>query len=253
MSKVHLVVPDPHAHPEHNNTRADHLGKLILDLRPDVVINIGDMFDMPSLSGYDKGKASFHGRNYAKDIAAGVDFDTRMWAPIRSAKKRRPFSVFLEGNHEERLARMLESSPELEGAVGFDDFQLKRNYHKIVRYNGNTPGTITIDGVTYGHYAISGVMGRPISGEHPAYTLVSKKHTSFTVGHSHTFDHCVRHGVDGKPIKGLVAGVFQDYDSGWAGECNKLWSRGVCVKRDVSEGNYDLEWISIERLAKEYG
>ena len=43
MTKVHLVIPDPHAHPDHNNNRADWLGQLILDLKPDVVVNLGDV------------------------------------------------------------------------------------------------------------------------------------------------------------------------------------------------------------------
>ena len=32
--KVHLVVPDSHAHPDYNNDRADWLGQLIADLKP---------------------------------------------------------------------------------------------------------------------------------------------------------------------------------------------------------------------------
>lgn len=249
---VHLVVPDPHAHPNHHNNRADWIGRLIVDLRPDVLINMGDMFDFPSLSGYDKGKASFHGRRYKDDVNAGLDFDTRMFAPIRQAKKRRPFSVFLEGNHEERIRRLLEVSPELEGAVSFDDLNLKTNYNKVIRYQGTTPGSITINGVTYCHYAVSGVMGRPISGEHTGYSLITKKHQSVTVGHLHMFDYSVRTAADGHKIHGLVCGVFQDYDSDWAGVINKLWARGVVIKREVNNGQYDLEWVSIERLKKEY-
>ena len=82
MSKTHLIIPDSHAHPDYNNNRYDWIGKLILDLKPDVLINIGDTADMPSLSAYDKGKASFHGRNYEKDINAHLDAQERMWGPI---------------------------------------------------------------------------------------------------------------------------------------------------------------------------
>lgn len=253
MSRIHLIVPDPHAHPDHSNDRADWLGKLILDLQPDVLVNLGDMWDFASLSGYDKGKASFHGRSYAKDLEAGLEFDERMWAPIRKAKRKRPFSVFIEGNHEERMRRLLEHTPELEGTVSFNDLDLKRNYHEIVRYEGQTPGTIGIDGVLYSHYAISGVMGRPISGVHPGYSLLTKQFQSITTGHLHVYDHCVRTRMDGQRIHGLVAGVFQDYDSVWAGEVNSLWSRGLVIKREVSNGDYDLEWVSIARLKKEYG
>lgn len=250
---THLIVPDPHAHPDHDNERADWLGKLILDLQPDVLINLGDMWDFPSLSGYDKGKASFHGKSYHRDLNAGLEFDERMWAPIRKAKRKRPFSVFLEGNHEERIRRLLEQTPELEGTISFDDLNLKRNYDKVIRYVGQTPGIIEIDGISYCHFAVSGVMGRAISGEHPAYTLLTKQFQSITVGHTHVYDHCVRTKMDGTRINGLVAGVYQDYDSDWAGEVNQLWSRGVVIKRQVQNGDYDLEWVSLTRLKNLYG
>lgn len=249
---THLVIPDPHAHPNHNNDRADWLGKLMVDLKPDVVVNLGDMWDLPSFSGYDKGKKSFQGRNYRKDLDAGLEFDERLWAPARKAKKRLPYRVFIEGNHEERMKRALELTPELEGTIGFKDFELNKNYDEVIEYKGQTPGIIEIDGIIYCHYSVSGVMGRPVGGEHPAYSLLTKQFKSVTCGHIHVFDHCVRTDASGNRINGLVAGVYQDYDSEWAGEVNKLWSRGVVVKRNVHQGNYDLQWISIEALKREY-
>ena len=65
---THLVIPDQHAHPDNNNDRFEWLGKLIVDLKPDVVINLGDMADMPSLCTYDKGTKGFEGRRYKQDV-----------------------------------------------------------------------------------------------------------------------------------------------------------------------------------------
>ena len=252
MTKTHLIIPDPHAHPEYNNDRADWLGKLILDLKPDVVVNLGDMWDLASMSGYDSGKKTF-GRSWYKDIQSGLEFDERLWAPIRRAKRKKPYSVFLEGNHEFRLKRALNLQPELEGTISFDDFQLKRNYNKVVEYEGNTPGVTSIDEIYYAHFFNSGVMGRPIGGEHPAYSLISKQFSSCTCGHIHVGDWATRSNPDGKRLMGLVAGVYQDYNSDWAGEVNKLWHRGVWIKRNVEKGCYDPEFVSIGALRKEYG
>lgn len=252
MSRVHLVIPDCHAHPDHNNDRADWAGRLILDLRPDVVINLGDMWDLSSMSSYDKGRKSTFGRTFERDINAGLEFDERLWAPIRRAKKKRPRAVFIEGNHEFRLKRAIDLQPELEGLLSFNNFDLNRNYHDIVEYEGNTPGTIEIDGITYCHFSISGVMGRPIGGEHPAYSLLTKQFKSVTCGHIHVFDHSTRTDARGNRIHGCVAGVFQDYNSDWAGEINRLWSRGLVIKREVENGNYNIQWVSIDQLRKEY-
>lgn len=256
-TKIHLVLPDPHAHPDHNNDRADYIGKLILDLTsPGVdlsLINLGDMWDMASMAGYDKGKKSFWGKTYKKDIEAGLDFDERLFAPIRKAKRKRPFSVFCEGNHEFRLKKAIDMQPELEGTIDFKSFELDKNYDEIVEYQGNTPGIIDVDGVHYAHYFVSGVMGRPVGGEHPAYSLLTKEFVSCTCGHIHISDYAIRTTVSGKRIMGLVAGVYQDYESGWAGEVNKLWYRGAVICRNVEEGNYSPQWVSIEELKREYG
>ena len=250
---THLVIPDQHAHPDFHNKRADWLGHLINDIKPDVVINLGDTADMPSLSSYDKGTKGFIGRNYKKDVESAAEFEDRMWSIVKKAKKRLPRRIKLHGNHEHRIAKAINSSPELEGAVSFDHLHEADYYDTVVPYNGGTPGVIEVDGVHYAHYFVSGVMGRGISGEHPAYSLLTKEFVSCTCGHIHTMDFAVRTTVSGKKILGCVAGVYQDYNSDWAGEVNKLWNRGVVVKRNVSEGTYDFQWISIDTLKKEYG
>ena len=250
---THLVIPDQHAHPDHNNERADLLANLIIDLKPDVVVNIGDAADMPSLSSYDKGKRSFHGRTYRADIDAHLDFQDRLWSPVYRRKRKLPRTYFFVGNHEQRIEKALDLSPELTGSIGMEDLELREWYDTIVPYEGGTPGTLSIDGVRYAHYFVSGLMGRPIGGEHPAYSLLTKGFGSATCGHSHLFDHSVRTSVDGKKIHGCTAGVFQDYDADWAGMCNRLWSRGVLIKRNVSGGEYDHQWVSLDALKKEYG
>ena len=253
MSKTHLLIPDGHAHPSHHNKRALWLGNLIYDLKPDLVINIGDQWDMPSMSSYDKGKKSFQGRTFKADLDAGLDFDDRLWHKVRKNKKKKPDAIFCEGNHEYRMKIALELQPELEGVISFRDFDLDRNYNQVVEYTGQTPGIIQADGIYYAHYFASGVMGRAISGEHHAYSLLAKKYSSCSCGHSHMLDFATRIKPDGTRIMGLTAGVYQDYDSDWAGETNKLWWRGVVIKRNVEDGCYDPEFVSIERLKEVYG
>lgn len=208
---------------------------------------------MPSLASYDKGKKSFHGRSYALDISAGLEFSARLWDPVKRTKKKLPYRVFLIGNHEERIRRAVEATPELEGTIGYQDLELEQYYDTTVDYDGGTPGVIDIDGILYGHYLVSGISGRPLSGENPGYALLAKKFRSVTVGHSHLFDHTSRNVAGRGWINGLHAGCFIDYHSSWAGGSQDSWRSGVVVKRNVQDGNYDLEFISIERLSKEYG
>lgn len=207
---------------------------------------------MPSLSGYDKGKKCFQGRTYQADIATACDFNEKLWDIPRRSKKKLPLRVAIRGNHEQRIERAIQLSPELEGAIGYGDLQWDRHYDEVVEYVGNTPGHIDIDGVLYAHYFCSGIMGRPVGGEHPAYTLVQKLGRSCTAAHSHTLDYCIRYGIGTKRM-GLVAGCFFDYDLDYAGETNRMFWRGVTIKRNVEDGVYDPEFVSLERLKQEYG
>lgn len=252
MTKI-LVLSDQHATPEHGNERADYLANLIIDTRPDVVVNLGDAADMGSLSSYDKGKRSFHGRSYKADIESHLDFQERVWGPVRARKKKLPLRIVLEGNHEHRIERALDLSPELEGTLSFTHFQFSDEYDEVVRYSGATPGKITVEGITFAHYFVSGVMCRPISGEHPATSLLAKQFHSCVAGHLHLADFAMRTDALGRKICGLLAGVYQDYDPPFAGDAARLWWRGVVMLHNCHDGQFDPEFLSLERLKATYG
>lgn len=254
MNKTHLIVPDSHAHPDHGNQRADWLGELIADVKPDVLVHIGDSADMASLSTYDKGKRSFQGRNYKEDINSHLDFQERMFAPIKRLKRKLPHTVFCIGNHEHRISRAIDLSPELDGAISLKDLCLDAWYDVTVPYSGGTPGVINIDGISYAHYFVGGIAGRPLGGIHAGYAIATKKFSSATCGHSHLFDTSFHVDLKGNPVIGTVVGCYQDYDNDWAGEVAQLWNRGVVIKRFVDgKGGYDLQWISLKSLKEIYG
>jgi hypothetical protein len=215
---------------------------------------MGDQWDMPSLSSYDKGLRSFQGRTYAADIAAGLEFSDLLWGSVKRTKKKLPLRVFLIGNHEQRIEKALQLSPELVGTISMRDLDLSNQYDIVVPYTGkSTPGVIELDGINFAHYLVSGVAGRPLSSEHSGHALITKTGTSCVVAHSHLLDYCVRTRPNGDKYMGLVAGCFFDYPSDWAGETQKMYNVGVCVLNDVSNGAYDLEWISLKRLERVYG
>lgn len=249
----HLVIPDIHARPGVSLKRAEYLGELIYDTKPDVIIMLGDLADMPSLCSYDRGTKAFVGRTYAKDVEAAIEFQDKMFSRIRRSKKKLPRRVILEGNHEQRIRRAINLQPELEGVISPKDLEYEKYFDEYVEYDGATPGIIPIHGVYYAHYMVSGVMGRAISGEHLAYSLLTKQFQSCTVGHNHTFDYCMRSKADGTKIMGLCAGHYDDNRSAYAGTANELWWSGVVIKDNVENGVYDMKTISLATLEKEYG
>ncbi len=250
-SKTHVVFSDAHAHPAHNNDRAGWLGRLILDLKPDVVVNLGDLADMPSLSSYDKGTKGFQGRTYKSDVDSALDFQDRLFTPIRQAKRKKPVFVWVDGNHEHRISKAVNLQSELDGTIASSDVRA-RGWDELVEYDGLYPGTHGESGITYGHFLVSGIMGRPIGGERHAYSLINKKLQSVTVGHTHVFDFHLRPRTDGTKAQALVMPCFMDYECDWAGQSGKMWSKGLVIKRNVEDGMYDMEYVSMERLKKEY-
>lgn len=252
---IHLVVGDTHAHPDHDNSRADLLAGLISDLKPDVYVHIGDSADMASLSAYDRGLSYFVGRNYKDDIHAHLEFEERVWGPVKRMKKKLPRRVFCIGNHEDRISRALSKSPELAGAISMKDLQLEYFYDDIVPYDGHsTPGVIDVDGIDYAHFVVAGISGRPLSSLHHGYQLLQKRHKSTTVGHSHVFSYDTQKFLKGtNSLHGLCLPCFVDYPVDWAGNVTDLWDSGVVIKRGVENGNYDLEFVSMKRLKEIYG
>jgi hypothetical protein len=247
MGKTHLVIGDSHAHPDYDNERFTWLGKLIHDIRPDVVVNIGDLADMASLCFHSK-PLELENARYDRDCDSAKDAQERMFTEVRRYKKKLPRFVWTLGNHDIRAQRFVEANPVFERHVRNEDIGYRDYPWEVVPFLD----TISIDGIDYSHYFTSGVMGRPIGGQHPAWTIIKKRNNSSTCGHSHVVDFKVDK-TPGRSLMGLVVGNYIDYRAGYAGPANDMWSSGIAVCRDVEDGIYDFQWISMNRIKKEYG
>jgi hypothetical protein len=252
-----LILPDSHVHPDYDNSRFTALGRLIVEEKPDCIVNLGDMGDIPSLSSYDEGHASFEGRRYHMDVEAVHDALGKLDAPIkeynrRSHKAYHPRKELVLGNHEYRIVRAAEEDPKLQGTISVDDLDYARfgwNVHPFLE-------SIVIGGIAFSHYFISGVASRPISGESIGRTMCMKLHGSAIQGHSHLFDHAERTIITGNRIFGLSAGCFvhPDYVQDWCRASVKLWWRGIVILDDLDgDGYYDeLRAITQRKLLREY-
>lgn len=257
MGKKHLVIGDAHAEPEINNRRFEWLGQIIIDERPDTVIGIGDFGDISSLCSYDRGTKGFEGRRYWKDISAVHDAQERMFAPLRKLQVRqaarkskvyRPRFVMTIGNHEQRIVRATEADAILDGTIGLKDLKYEEFGWEV--YPFLIPAEV--DGVHYAHYFVSGVMNRAISGEHPATMLLNKQHMSCTAGHSHLADWSIRR-QGREHIMGCVTGCYFEHDMGFTSQnVNDMYWRGLVIKRNVHEGCYDPQFLSMNSIKKQY-
>ena len=255
--KTAIVWTCAHSDPEADNKRFDWLGQLIYDLRPDYCIDLGDGADMRSLNSFDtRYPQAIVSQSYEKDIETYNDSQERLRWKLRHNKRKKPYWIGFEGNHENRITRAINIDPRLEGqryGVSYGHLQTDHWFNDYHRYNNSGPALASYDGILYGHFVSGGNFGTAISGLHHANTLISNTTVSTTVGHSHKFDYKYKGSARPNPIHGLVAGCFKGKEEGWAGQANLDWRTGVCVKTEIENGDYNLQWISLKKLEKEYG
>jgi len=234
-----LVIGDPHAHPDYDNSRFTTLGKYIAREKPQIIVCIGDMADMPSLSSYDRGTKGFEGRRYKKDISAAIDAQKKLFAPINKVRGYKPKLHMCIGNHEDRIVRAVNTTPELDGAIGLHDLKYEDFGWKVTPFKRS----VVIQGISFSHYFTSGVAGRPISSVHIGHALVTKLHCSAVQGHSHLFNHSEQTRPDGQKIFGLSAGCFSHpkYTESWCQDTEYQWWRGVIMLEGLDgEGYYNV-------------
>lgn len=261
--KKHFVIPDTQIKPGVPLDHLDWIGRYIVDRKPDVIVMIGDWYDLPSLSSWDKGKAQFEGRRLHADIEAGNRALERLEAPleqynaIRRERKERqyfPEKHVTWGNHEHRADRAAEASSELQGLVGthvFDDFWRARgwNTHAFTE-------VVDIDGIWYSHLFLKELTGQPIGAM--ASTMLKEVGHTFTMGHRQSYELATRY-VGSQMQRALIAGACYLHDEEYKGpprensvrSANHHW-RGCVMKNDVCNGQYSLMELPLDYFCRRY-
>ena len=251
-----VVFTCSHADPGVNNERFSWLGNFIYDLKPDMVVDLGDGADMRSLNSYDtRYPENIVSQSYEADIEVYNDAQERLRWKFRHNRKKKPTWIGFEGNHENRIKKALAHDPRLEGqkyGVSFSHLQTNHWFNEYHEYHNSGPALANYEGIIYGHFVSGGNFGTAISGLHHANSLLTKLSHSVTVGHSHKFDYKYKGDAVPYPIHALVAGCFKGKEESWAGQANREWRSGVAVKRNINNGDYDLEWVSLKQLEREY-
>jgi hypothetical protein len=243
---THLVIGDPHCNPKASNDRFLWAGKLARDLKPDTIICMGDFSSLDSLSSYDKGKKSFEGRRYKKVIDHAHDALEKFNKGLNGRRSRK---VMLLGNHEDRIDRIVDETPELDGTISTKDLKFKEFGWEVIAYQE----PVAIDGVHYCHNYPTGIMGKPISGDNIARSLLLKNKVSSTVGHCHLFDYSMCTIPSGRKVLGLSAGCYLHHKEDYARNTQRLWWSGLIVKRNVRQGEYDIETVEYNTVKRRYG
>ncbi len=257
-TKMHIIIPDTQVKPGVSIEHLNHIGQYILDHKPEVIIHIGDHFDMPSLSSYDKkGSKSMEGRRYKEDIKAGINGMLHLLKPIVEYNKKaavgkrkryKPEMHFMLGNHEERISRAVEQDPQLEGIIGLDDLGLKKMGWKVHPFLK----IAVIDGINYVHYIQSDNSPRAIGS---AKQIAQKMTRSTIVGHQQSLSYeYLPSRVEGEEaIQAIICGAAYTHDEEYRGNQGQQHFRGIVRLSGVTgKGGFAPMFIPLSYLKERY-
>jgi hypothetical protein len=249
-----LCIPDCQVKPGVDTSYLTWIGNYIVAKKPDVIVNLGDFADMPSLSSYDVGHKSFEGRRYKADIEAAIKGMQALLEPLsqyndRMRKTRHaqyvPRLVGLYGNHEQRIVKAIDKDSKLDGTLSLDDLKYKEFGWEMYDFLE----VVIIEGVAFSHYFTSGQLGRPVAS---AVACLNRKHMSCIQGHQQGLQIATGHRADGNPITCVIAGSCYLHNEDYLGpQGNKHW-RGIIMLHAVSDGAFDIMPVSLEYLKTKY-
>lgn len=250
----HLVLPDVQAKPGIDFTYLEKIGRYAVEKKPDKIICLGDFADMPSLSSYDVGKKSFEGRRYTADVLAArqamIKFLTPIWefnarAKRNKEKQYKPELILTLGNHENRINRATNDSPQLEGVLSVDDLQYKELGWDVYPFLD----VVVVDGIAYSHYFTTGLMGRPVT---TAAACLAKKHMSCVQGHQQGLQIHSSYRADGRQMTSIIAGSCYEHNEDYMSfQGNNHW-RGFLMLHDVHDGEFDIMPVSLKYINRKY-
>jgi len=247
----HAVIPDVQAKPGTPTQHLSWAGRYLAERKPNVVIQIGDFWDMPSLSSYDRGKAASEGRRYKADVEAGNESMEVLMAPMRKEARwfRKTRFIQTQGNHEHRIDRAADDAAFLEGTVSRTDLNTRGwEVYPFLE-------VVEVDGVSYSHFfprSAKGQISQSRSGAPSAAAQVIRNGGSATAGHTQ--------GIDISPVVlggrmqwGLIAGSFYLHDEGYLTPQGRTHWKGLVIKHDVHKGDYCPMLVDMRYLKRKYG
>lgn len=250
-----LVIPDVQVKEGVSREHLPWVGKAICEYRPDVVVNLGDFADMPSLSSHDiKGSKYFEGLRYKNDVEVSKKAMKEMLEPLRSLQQTqkankhkvyKPRMVMLLGNHENRIDRAVNNNPTLEGLISTKDLGYEKDWevHDFLH-------PVFINGVGFNHYWPVGAMGRPAAS---STAIINKLHMSCVAGHQQGKQVSYGKRADGKSITSIIVGSYYLHDESYMDQLSNRHWRGLLVMNEVSDGHFDEMFLSIDYLGRKYG
>lgn len=219
----------------------------IADVRPRYVVLLGDHWDLPSLSYWDKGKKSHRPRTYLRDMQAGNKAMVEFWDILIGAwpevLKECEFH-FLMGNHEDRRNKAIEFCEDhYVDLIESVKFNLKNwKVHKFLK-------VVKIQGIEFSHYFANPNSSKAIGS---ARHLLNKRHVTCIAGHQQGFDYAEQLQGSNKTIQALIMGSTYYHNEDYKKHNNHHWRGTVIIHNTKTSTGFDFSRFSLDTLDKLY-
>jgi len=198
MIKKALVIPDCHI-PYEDRRAYDLMLTVAKDIDPDEIVILGDYADFYAVNS--------HGKD--ADMGSALLMDEVYEVIIRLKELNKMFpkakKVYIEGNHEYRLARYINNRcPDLYGTIDIRTIlELKLLGYEFVPYGPNQKYSVLGSKLIARHEPLAG-------GKHVAQNTVEKAMHSVIFGHTHRIQEAQIVTIHGENYRGISSGWLGD-------------------------------------------
>lgn len=235
MVKKALVIPDCHI-PYEDKRAYDLMLTVAKDIDPDEIVILGDYADFYAVNSHGK-DAELGGALLMDEVYEVIQRLKEIKTIFPRAKK-----VYIEGNHEYRLARYINSRcPDLYGVVDIQSIlELDLLGYEFVPYGPNQKYQVLGSKLIARHEPLAG-------GKHVAQNTVEKAMHSVIFGHTHRIQEAQIVTIHGENYRGI--------SSGWLGDTSHKvmqyvrghhqWAHGFSVVHVLDDGTWFNSLIHI--------
>jgi hypothetical protein len=247
-----VLIPDTQVKP---GVPLEHLkaaGRYINEHRPDVIVVIGDWWDMPSLNRFGS-NLELDGTRVLADIQAGKEAMNLFLNHALVDDGYAPRLVFTVVNHDPqvRIPRAVEEYKNLEGLLVDDTTEwLEEQGFEVYEFLD----IVEIAGIRFSHFFVNPHSAKkgPLGGA--IDTMLKNGGFSFVQGHTQGLKMGKHYLGDGSVRLGVSAGSFYMHDEAYmGGQGNVAHWRGIMQFNDAKDGGADICELSLDYLLRKYG
>lgn len=236
-----VLFADAHNQPGMSLDRFEWLAKLVNEVKPDYLVDLGDTDEIGSLSGHEKNE-TYKGKMKPL-LAADLEASARCAKLLKDKITHPCKKIRTLGNHEQRIKTYENNNPEIFGIAW-------NIYAEIWEKTGWTlydyGAYVNVGGVNFTHVPFD-QNGKPVAGENAVKKVAEKSQSDCAFGHLH-YESIIRahkFGTDNSvTVLGAACFMPDGYRPDYVRNTRKEYQRG-CYVLMVKDGRI----VSIKNFA----